>query len=59
MEYGRALNKVEDLRLIADYKNTSVESEKVAWAVDRAQEFVRAMRSAFMPESDNNPRFGR
>lgn len=57
LEYGRALNKVEDLRLIADYKGDPIEPEKAAWAVDQAQEFVQAMRKMFVPEAGSNTRF--
>ncbi|MHB8454010.1 MAG: HEPN domain-containing protein [Acidiferrobacterales bacterium] len=51
VELGKALNKVEDLRLVADYKGDPVEPEKAAWAVQQAEIFVHAMQSTFSPES--------
>ncbi|MBN2885553.1 MAG: HEPN domain-containing protein [Chromatiaceae bacterium] len=44
---GRALNRAEEIRLIADYKGESVDHEHAAWAVTQADEFVAAMRQAF------------
>jgi uncharacterized protein (UPF0332 family) len=44
MGFGRVLNKVEDLRLIADYKGDSIELEKAMWAVEQAGLFVQEMR---------------
>lgn len=55
VEYGRIFNRMEDLRLIADYKGDPIEPEQANWAVDQAQAFVQAMRNAFMPaDTDNN-----
>jgi uncharacterized protein (UPF0332 family) len=51
VELGRALNRVEEIRLIADYKGDAVEREQAAWAVDQAESFVKAMRAGFMPDS--------
>lgn len=45
---GKALNKVEELRLVADYKGDPVEMEDAGWAVSQAQAFVQAMQTAFM-----------
>lgn len=39
MELGKALNKTEELRLMADYKGDPVEEEDAAWAVSQAQTF--------------------
>ncbi|MGD0636351.1 MAG: HEPN domain-containing protein [Beijerinckiaceae bacterium] len=47
-EFGRALNKVQRLRQIADYLGDPVSLEDAAWAVDQAGAFVAAMRSKFM-----------
>lgn len=49
VEYGRTLNKVEDLRLIADYKGDPIDPEKAAWAVDQAHEFIKAIRTLSVP----------
>lgn len=56
VELGKALNKVEDLRLMADYKGDPIESEEAGWAVRQAEEFVHAMQSTFMPEPTENGR---
>lgn len=51
IELGKALNKVEELRLIADYKGDPIEREDAAWAVDQAQIFVQQMQTAFIPKA--------
>jgi uncharacterized protein (UPF0332 family) len=51
VELGRALNRAEEIRLIADYRGDSVEPEQAAWMVEQAEGFVRAMEKAFMPRS--------
>lgn len=40
VEHGRSLNKVEDLRLIADYKGDPVSADKGTWALEQAVKFV-------------------
>lgn len=50
VELGKALNKVEDLRLIADYKGDPVELEDAAWAVQQAEKFVQTMKSSFQKD---------
>jgi len=50
VELGRALNKVEEIRLVADYKGDPVDQEHAAWAVQQAQVFVQGMISEFMPD---------
>ena len=47
---GKSLNKVEELRLIADYKGDRVEEQDAAWAVSQAQIFVQAMQALLMPK---------
>lgn len=44
VELGRALNKVEELRIIADYRGDSVDREKAEWAVNQAKDFVEFLR---------------
>lgn len=41
---GKSFNKVEDLRLVADYKGDPVEIEQAQWAVNEAKVFVDALR---------------
>lgn len=45
IDHGRALNKVEDLRLIADYRGDPVTVENAAWALEQAQAFLAAIRT--------------
>lgn len=45
IEHGRALNKVEDLRLIADYRGDPVTQENAAWALEQAQAFLLAVQT--------------
>lgn len=47
VEYGRLLNKVEELRLIADYRGDPIEQDKAAWAVESAHAFVATIGSIF------------
>ena len=44
VSHGRSLNKVEDLRLIADYRGDPVSTENAAWALEQATKFVDAIR---------------
>lgn len=46
-ELGSALNKVERLRLLADYTGDPVSDEDAAWAVGQADIFVAAIRDRF------------
>lgn len=45
IEHGRSLNKVEDLRLIADYRGDPVSLENAAWALDQASSFLAAVQA--------------
>jgi uncharacterized protein (UPF0332 family) len=47
VDLGKSLNKVEDLRLMADYKGDSVESEDAIWAVNQADIFVVELITSF------------
>ena len=47
IELGKALNKVEDLRLIADYKGDEITLENAAWAVEQAATFLASVRITF------------
>ncbi len=47
LELGRALNKVEEIRLVADYKGEPADRETVAWAVGQAEAFVAAIEANF------------
>jgi len=47
-EFGGALNKVERLRLLADYVGDPVTLEDATWSVEQAEAFVEAMRTRFL-----------
>jgi uncharacterized protein (UPF0332 family) len=44
VEHGRSLNKVEDLRLIADYRGDPVTLDNAAWALEQAHSFLQAVQ---------------
>jgi uncharacterized protein (UPF0332 family) len=46
-ELGSSLNKVERLRLLADYTGDPVSDEDSAWAVEQSGIFITAIRAAF------------
>jgi len=46
-EHGIAFNKVQNLRLLADYEGGSVSIEHAAWAFERAEAFVAAIKGKF------------
>ena len=45
VEFGASLNKVERLRLLADYTGDPVSMEDATWAVAQAAAFIAAVRS--------------
>ncbi len=45
VEHGRSLNKVEDLRLIADYKGDPIKEEHATWALVQASNFLLAIQA--------------
>ncbi len=47
LSLGKSLNKVEDLRLMADYKGDTVEYNDAAWAVEQANIFVIELINSF------------
>lgn len=47
---GRALNRVEELRIVADYRGDSVDSDTAEWAVAQAGEFVEFLRLMLEPK---------
>ena len=46
-EHGVALNKVQNLRELADYSGDPVTLENATWAVAQAEAFVNAIRETF------------
>lgn len=53
-EMGRLLKRAEEVRLVADYKNDSVELVDAAEIVQQAEVFVAAMRAAFPADAQDN-----
>ena len=45
IELGKSFSKVSDIRLIADYSDEEVSAERAGWAVEQANEFVKAIRA--------------
>ena len=39
-EFGKAFNRVADIRLVADYTGDEVDSETARWSVDQSGRFV-------------------
>jgi len=48
--FGAALNKVERLRLLADYTGDPVSIVDAAWAVTQAEAFMDAIKSSLFAE---------
>jgi hypothetical protein len=42
-EFGRSLNRVQDLRLTADYFPRPVSPDKAKWAIEEAERFLSAI----------------
>lgn len=40
---GKSLNKVEDLRLVADYRGDALDAAQALWALEQARIFVAAL----------------
>ncbi len=49
IDLGRTLNRVEEIRLVADYKGDSVDHEHAAWAVEQTRTFVQTIQMEFLP----------
>jgi uncharacterized protein (UPF0332 family) len=47
-ELGASLNKVERLRLLADYTGDPISTTDAAWAVEQARIFVAALRAFWL-----------
>ena len=48
VEFGAAINKVERLRLLADYTGDPVTTDDATWAVAQADAFIDAVRSSLI-----------
>ena len=54
-ELGRALNQVERIRLLADYTGEPLEPDKVEWAIDQAEEFIRTIIRGLPDAASKSP----
>ena len=52
IELGKALNKVEDLRMISDYKGDAIALGDSAWAVEQAAAFLESVRTTFFNDKN-------
>ena len=50
VELGRALNRAEEIGLVADYQGDPVERRHVEWLVEQAENFVHVMQQTFLPD---------
>lgn len=57
VEFGKALNRVADIRLVADYTGDQVDTETAGWAVGEAERFVAELRRDLLL-STYNERYG-
>ena len=47
VELGRAFNRTEDLRLVADYKGDPITEEESLWALQHAKTFLEEVEKRF------------
>ena len=47
VELGRAFNRTEDLRLVADYKGDPITAEEALWALQHAKTFLEEVEKRF------------
>lgn len=52
VEFGKALNRVADIRLVADYTGDQVDIETARWAVGEAERFVAELRHTLLLSAD-------
>jgi uncharacterized protein (UPF0332 family) len=47
VELGRAFNRTEDLRLVADYKGDPITEDEALWALQHAKTFFEEVEKRF------------
>ncbi len=47
--FGRAFNRLQDIRVRADYMSGTPSAEEAEWALTQAEAFVATMRERFFP----------
>jgi uncharacterized protein (UPF0332 family) len=48
-EFGRILNRAQEIRQVADYTGDKVSAELAAWVVEQSALFIQAMQDRFQP----------
>ena len=51
VEFGKALNRVAEIRIVADYTDNQVDAGTAGRAVDQAERFVAEIRRRFPPST--------
>lgn len=46
-DWGRALNRAQEIRQVADYTGENVETAVASWAVEQARLFIHEMQTTF------------
>lgn len=62
VELGKALNRVAEIRLVADYSGEEVTIDRAQWVIEQADRFVGAVRQKLEPpkpepDKDSKPEF--
>ena len=55
IESGKALNRVAEVRLIADYIGGQVTAEKARWVIEQAESFIETIAREFPEKGRRNP----
>jgi uncharacterized protein (UPF0332 family) len=48
MALGKALNRAEEIRLVADYRGDRIDPQRAHWAVEQASAFIAAIDPLFL-----------
>ena len=48
VEFGRTLNRAEEIRLIADYLGDPIELDMATWVVGQSEAFIQEMHMKFL-----------
>ncbi len=53
-ELGRSFNKVEDIRLMADYLGTAIDIEQATWSLQQAKVFIEVIEEKIFVAGDSD-----
>jgi uncharacterized protein (UPF0332 family) len=48
VEYGRAFNRAQNIRQVADYTGDLIEADDVVWVVQQSADFVQMIKDTFV-----------